>query len=259
VATNAELSFDIGTDLEWTDNVTKEQKAREILAHKLFSGNMPPELIDFCLTHGRIRHYAPKQYLYFSGEEGNTVYFLITGRIRLYLMGEFSEKIIRVLSAPVFFPEVVLGGKPYPHAAFCIEETEVLAIDRQTFIRFIEGSPSILWVFYRELALDLRRSYRQLRNLSLGDARLRLGAKLFALAHVHGQPTLNGVLITIPLSATELAGMCSLARESVSRILGELKDIKIIEIEKKNITVFDLENLRHWIHERASRSRSTID
>ena len=156
--------------------MTKEQQAREILAHKLFSGNMPPEFIDFCLTHGRIRHYVPKQYLYFSGEEGNTVYFLITGRIRLYLMGEFSEKIIRVLSAPVFFPEVVLDGKPYPHAALCIEETEVLAIDRQTFIRFIESNPSILWVFYRELALDLRRSYRQLRNLSLGDARLRLGA-----------------------------------------------------------------------------------
>ena len=239
--------------------MSKEHQVREILAHKLFSGNMPPEFTDFCLAHGRIRHYTPKQYLYFSGEEGNTVYFLVTGRIRLYLMGEFSEKIIRVLSPPVFFPEVVLDGKPYPHAALCIEETEVLCIDRQTFMRFIESNPSILWVFYRELALDLRRSYRQLRNLSLGDARLRLGAKLFALAHVHGQPSSNGVLITIPLSATELAGMCSLARESVSRILGELKEVKIIVIEKKNITVCDLENLRRWIHERSSRTRSTID
>lgn len=239
--------------------MSKEQQVRDILAHKLFSGNMPPEFIDFCLAHGRIRHYAPKQYLYFSGEEGNTVYFLVTGRIRLCLMGEFSEKIIRVLSSPVFFPEVILDGKSYPHAALCIEETEVLAIDRQTLTRYIENNPAILWIFYRELALDLRRSYRQLRNLSLGDARLRLGAKLFALAHVHGLPSLNGILITIPLSATELAGMCSLARESVSRILGELKDIKVIEIEKKYITVLDLEDLRRWIHERASRTRSTID
>lgn len=232
--------------------MSKEHQIRKIIEDKLFSGNMPPEFIDFCLTHGRIRYYAPKQYLYFSGEEGNTVYFLITGRIRLYLMSEFSEKIIRILSNPVFFPEVVLDGKPYPHAALCIEETEVLAIDRQTLIRFIESNPSILWIFYRELALDLRRSYRQLRNLSLGDARLRLGAKLFALAHVHGQPSSNGILITIPLSATELAGMCSLARESVSRILGELKEIKIIDIKKKNITVFDLEELRRWIRERSS-------
>jgi len=233
-----------------------EQQLREILVNKLFSGSMTPEFINFCLTHGRTRHYASKQYLYFSGDEGNTVYFLISGRIRLYLMGEFSEKIIRVLSPPVFFPEIVLDGKPYPHAALCIEDTEVLAIDRQTFMRFIESNPSLLWIFYRELALDLRRSYRQIRNLSLGDARLRLGAKLFALAHVHGLKTKNGVLITIPLSTTELAGMCSLARESVSRILTELKEVKIIEIKKKNLTVLDMKNLRSWIHERAARSRS---
>lgn len=239
--------------------MSKEQQVRETLAQKLFSRKMPPELINFCLAYGRIRHHSPKQYLYFSGDEGNTVFFLVSGRIQLYLMGEFSEKIIRILSPPTFFPEVVLDEKPYPHAALCIEETDVLAIDRQTLTQFIETNPSVLWFFYRELALDLRRSYRQIRNLSLGDARLRLGAKLFALAHVHGKSSSNGILITITLSTTELAGMCSLARESVSRILSELKDLKIIEIEKKNITVLDLENLRHWIHERATRTRSSFD
>lgn len=238
--------------------MSKEQHVRQILEQKLFSGSMPPEFVDFCLAHGRFRHYAPKQYLYFSDDEGNTVYILVSGRISLYIMGEFSEKIIRVLSPPAFFPEIILDGKPYPHAALCMEETEVLTIDRQILIRYIESNPSVLWIFYRELALDLRRSYRQIRNLSLGDARLRLGAKLFALAHVHGRPSLDGILITIPLSATELAGMCSLARESVSRILGELKKLKIIQIEKKTITVLDEEDLRNWIHERAAGTQASL-
>lgn len=239
--------------------MSNQQQIREILERKLFSGSLPPEFVDFCIAHARLRHYAPKQYLYFSDDEGNTVYFLISGRIRLSLMGEFSEKIIRVLSAPAFFPEIVLDGKLYPHAALCMEETEVLALDRQILIRYLESNPSVLWIFYRELALDLRRSYRQIRNLSLGDARLRLGAKLFSLAHVHGQPSENGVIITIPLSATELAGMCSLARESVSRILGELKKANIIMIEKKTITVLNAESLRSWIHERAANSRVSLD
>ncbi len=117
----------------------------------------------------------------------------------------------------------------------------------------------MLWFFYKILALDLRRSYRQIRNLSIGDARLRLGAKLYALAHVHGQSTSEGILIKIPLSATELASMCSLARESVSRILSELKDTHLIEVEKKSITVCDPKKLRLWIHERSARSRSSLD
>lgn len=238
--------------------MTKEQQVREILTNKLFSGQLPAEFIEFCLAHGRIRRYSSKKYLYFSGDEGNTVYFLINGRIRLYLMSEFSEKIIRVLNAPAFFPEIILDGKPYPHAALCLEETDVLALDCQIFKRYLENNPSILWIFYRELALDLRRSYRQIRNLSLGDARLRLGAKLYALAHVHGRQSSDGVLISIPLSTTELAGMCSLARESVSRILGELKDMEMIKIEKKNITVHNLESLRQWIHERSARAHINL-
>lgn len=222
-------------------DVFKEQKIKELLTIKPFT-TMSDEFIDFCITHGRTRHYAPKQYLYFAGDEGNTVYFLLSGRIRLYLMGELTEKIIRVLSPPVFFPEVILDGRPYPHAALCIEETEVLALNRETLIHFIQSNPSILWGFYKMLALDLRRSYRQIRNLSIGDARLRLGAKLYALAHVHGQSTSKGVLITIPLSATELAGMCSLARESVSRILSELKESHLIEIDKKVLPFLILKN-----------------
>lgn len=233
-----------------------EAQLRELLANKFFAGKMTPEFIDFCLAHGRIRHFAPKQYLYFADDEATTVYFLLSGRVRLYLMSEFTEKIIRVLNPPVFFPEVVLDNKPYPHAALCIEESDVLAVDKQLFKRYLENNPALLWLFMNELALDLRRSYRQIRNLSLGDARLRLGAKLFALAHVHGQKSKQGVLITLPLSATELAGMCSLARESVSRILSELKEIKLIEMKKKTITVLDMENLRLWIHERGARSSS---
>ena len=230
--------------------MSNEQNVRKMLEREFFSGSMPPEFINFCLANGRFRHCAPKQYLYFSEDEGDAVYFLISGRIDLYLMSEFSEKITRVLSPPTFFPEIVLDGKSYPHAALCMEETEVLALDRKVFMGYLESNPSLLWIFYRELALDLRRSYRQIRNLSLGNARVRLGAKLFALAHVHGLPSAKGVLITIPLSATELAGMCSLARESVSRILGELKKLNILEIDKKRITVLDVEHLRQWIHKR---------
>jgi len=213
--------------------------------------DVPEEFLDFCKTHGRIRNYTAKQYLYFSGDEANTAFFLLKGRIQLLLTGEFNEKIYRVLHPPAFFPEVIFDGKAYPHAALAMEATEVLAIDRLTLMRYMENNPQLLWTFYHAMSLDLRRAYRQIKNLSLGDARLRLGAKLFALAHAHGKPTQNGTMIGIPLSATELAGMCSLARESVSRILGELRELDLIDVERKTITILNMNSLREWIRERA--------
>lgn len=211
---------------------------------------LPEEFWDFCLTRGRVRHYAAKQYLFFSGDGGNSVFFLLQGRVQLLLTSEFTEKIFRVLQSPAFFPETLLDGKDYPYAALAMEPSDLFVMDKKVLIRFLEEHPKFLWPFYRSMSLDLRRAYRQIKNIALGDARSRLGAKLYALAHVHGQTEPDGILINIPLSATDLAGMCSLARESVSRILGELKDLEILHMEKKKIKIKSVSALQDWIHER---------
>lgn len=230
----------------------RDEELRQMLATIPGWNQLPQEFLDFFLTRSRLRHYSVKQYLYFSGDDPTSVFVLLKGRVQLILTGEFSEKILRVLRPTSFFPEIVLDGKPYPHAALALETTDVLSLDREALLRFLETHPALLRPFMLALTTDLRRSYRQIKNLSLGDARLRLGAKLFALAHAHGEATSNGLLIAVPLSATELAGMCSLARESVSRILGELRQLNLISMEKKNITVRDVSGLRQWIHDRAS-------
>lgn len=232
--------------------MSNEKEIRQAILSIPGWDNTPAEFLDFCLMRGRQRHYITKQYLYFSGDEPNNIYILLKGRIQLLLTSEFNEKILRVMRPPVFFPEVILDGKPYPHAALALEPTDVLSIERQTLLNFLELNPKVLWFFLNNLTLDLRRGYRQIKNLSLGDARLRLGAKLFALSHAHGKVSPKGIRISIPLSATELASMCSLARESVSRILGELKQIEIIDVEKKIITVCDQNALRDWVRERAN-------
>lgn len=169
----------------------------------------------------------------------------------MLLTSEFTEKIFRIVQAPAFFPEVVLDGKTYPYTALTVENTEALILENKTLLRYLEENPSALLPFYQSMSLDLRRAYRQIKNVALGDARSRLGAKLFALAHAHGQVVSDGVLIAIPLSTTELAGLCSLARESVSRILRELKDYGIVEVERKKIKILNIEKLRNWVHEQS--------
>jgi len=216
--------------------------------HPTWQG-LPDSFWEFCRTHGRVRRYGVKQFLFFSGDEGTHVYFLLKGRLRILLMSEFTEKIFRILQPPAFFPEVILDSKVYPYAVLTAEASEVLILERKLLLQCLKENPSYLFPFYQSMALDLRRAYRQIKNIALGDARSRLGAKIFALAHVHGKKTPQGIVITVPLSATDLAGMCSLARESVSRILSELKESEIITMNKKEITVNDLETLRKWINE----------
>jgi len=230
--------------------MTREKSGFELFKKNSLWQDLPEDFWEYCSAHGRVRHYAAKQFLFFSGDEGNLVYFLLQGRVQILLTSEFTEKIFRVLQAPAFFPETVLDGKNYPYAVIASEASEVFVLERKLLLRYLQQNPQALWSFFQSMSLDLRRAYRQIKNVALGDARSRLGAKIFALAHVHGQETPNGVRLTIPLSATELAGMCSLARESVSRILSELKELGILHIDKKQITVKSLDSLQRWVHER---------
>jgi len=215
--------------------------------------HIPPLFLDFCTTHGTVHRYAPKQFIYLSGDEPQKLFILLKGSVQLILANEFVEKIYRVLKAPTIFPEVVLDGKPYVHSAYVIQESEVLALELKSVQAVLAQNPELYQFFFKLLALDYRRANRQIRNLALGDARVRIGSKLYSLAHAHGRHTREGIEITIALSTTELAGMCGLARESASRILSELKDLNIIKADKKTIVILNLDELRAWIYKRAQR------
>jgi CRP/FNR family transcriptional regulator, cyclic AMP receptor protein len=230
--------------------MSKMKSEFDLFMNNTLWGGLTESFWKYCLIHGRVRHYAAKQYLFFSGEEANSVFFLLKGRVQILLTSEFTEKIFRILQAPSFFPEVIIDGKNFPYAAISTEGSEVFVLDKRVLMTYLQDHPEAFSVFYQSMALDLRRAYRQIKNVALGDARSRLGAKLYSLAHAHGQLVPDGILIALPLSATDLAGMCSLARESVSRILGELKDLGILFIEKKQITVSSIEKLQCWVQER---------
>ena len=69
---------------------------------------------------------------------------------------------------------------------------------------------------------------------------------LVDLAESHGRTTPEGVLIDLPLSQEEVAGLISASRESVARGLAGLRDRGLITTARRAITVLDLAGLRSY-------------
>lgn len=70
----------------------------------------------------------------------------------------------------------------------------------------------------------------------------------------------NGILIDLPLTNQELANFCATSRESVNRMLNELKKQGTISIHKGKITIHDLQFLKREIAcEDCSASVCSID
>jgi CRP/FNR family transcriptional regulator len=89
----------------------------------------------------------------------------------------------------------------------------------------------------------LKNASSQIRDLALKDALSRTAGLLLKLSEAFGTETEEGVVINLSLNRQELANMVGLTRETVTRVLSDLKRTKVIETDKNQITILNKRKL----------------
>ena len=72
----------------------------------------------------------------------------------------------------------------------------------------------------------------------------RVAFRLVELADRFGEPTQEGIRITLPFTQEELAGWIGASREAVVKALRVLRSRGYIETQRKTVVVTDLAGLR---------------
>ncbi|MCX8045777.1 MAG: Crp/Fnr family transcriptional regulator, partial [Anoxybacillus gonensis] len=101
--------------------------------------------------------------------------------------------------------------------------------------------------FMQWVHLQLQRMQTKIRDLILHGKKGALYSTLIRLANSYGVETEDGIFINTPMTNQELANFCGSAREVVSRLLKELKELGIISVEKGKITIHDVQFLKDEI------------
>ena len=75
-------------------------------------------------------------------------------------------------------------------------------------------------------------------------------AFLYTLVHQFGKKHKNGWLIDFPVTNEDIAGFCGIStRNSVNRILHNLKEQGIIDIQNQKILVMDMLYMQQYVQE----------
>jgi CRP/FNR family transcriptional regulator, cyclic AMP receptor protein len=93
-------------------------------------------------------------------------------------------------------------------------------------------------------SVRLRSNIQRLDNIALVNAHRRVAHQLAYFGDVFGEIKGDTIVIKLPLTHQELAAVLNMARETVSHVLGRLRDKEIINAEHKNIIILDLEKLK---------------
>jgi CRP/FNR family transcriptional regulator, cyclic AMP receptor protein len=177
------------------------------------------------------------QVIFSEGEDGDTMYAIVSGRVKVFIGDEDGREIIlKILGAGDFFGEMALiDRQPRSASVATLDNCLFRTLSNQEFETCLTRAPRIATVVMQALAKRLRDADRKISTLALMDVYGRVANTLLELAI-----NSNGKLIVgEKLSQQDIANMVGASREMVNRILKDLSDRGYISVESKTITIHD--------------------
>lgn len=138
---------------------------------------------------------------------------------------DVREQILYLFSEGDFFGErQLLTRQPAAWTLIALEPVRLCLLSHEAFGVLLRESPDIALNVIGELGRRLGRLENALVGMGARRAESRLAAVLSEFAESYGQRHPEGILIRMPLSREGLASYVGMARETVSRKLGQFED-----------------------------------
>ena len=174
-----------------------------------------------------------------EGLAGDYMYVIREGRVKVTKLSEDGrEKILEFLDAGSFFGEMsLLDRAPRSASVKTLKPVRLLALSRTDFLNLLRKSPDLALAVIQELSRRLRTVDDQASALSFQRVKDRTKGLLERLArdlHQSGDQR-----ITPALTHQQMADMIGTSRETVTRVIKELKQEEWLAQEGKRYLVPD--------------------
>lgn len=210
--------------------------------------------LDFFKKHGQCKTYKPGHLLVRREEDSPWMFFLESGFVKMMFTDELGNE--RILGFGVPGMTFTQSGSFYslPHVELEFETyTQATAwiVPRKLFIEALETNP----VMFKEWHERILQNHNLLieRVLYIGEKRpkTRVVGWLLAAARYYSVRQPDGsYLIELPINQDGIASFTHLSRESISRIMSELKQRGLVQIRNRFISIPDVEGLKGVLQER---------
>jgi len=188
----------------------------------------------------RERSYPKGSVILFEDDQGDALYLVAAGQVKVVLIGEDGrEVILSVLGEGSFFGEMALiDDEPRSAHVIAMEDSTVLVLRREDFQARLRSSPEVAVGLLRELSRRLRRADEKIGSLVLLDVNGRVADLLLRLAAEEG-----GERITRKITHHVIAQMIGSSRETVSRTMRDFVERGFIQVTRKDITLTNRSSL----------------
>ncbi|TXD37792.1 Crp/Fnr family transcriptional regulator [Lujinxingia vulgaris] len=178
-----------------------------------------------------VRQCAAGTVLFREGEEGNRMYVIKSGSVRLTKRIHDTEVVVEDLGAGEFCGELAMLGEPRrPVSAVVTEDASVIQVDTEQFEGMIKGNSDIALRMLKKLTQRLTQAQYRVSNLVLRTNKARVLHQL--RAETQRVKRVEGAGESAPIPAN-LADVLALEIGEVKQILNELVRDELILIDRR--------------------------
>ncbi len=193
------------------------------------------------------KSYSVGQTIFTPYEDEEKIYLVEKGIVEIYQLSADGKKVIidrvnvgGIFGNASFAPHIKTKLTDFAEAT---ENVHVCEIYKSDFLKILEEIPEVAMNVIIDLSNKLNEADSRIRDLALGNVSVRLINELLRLSQKQGTATKQGIRIDSKYTHEELAELIGASRETVTKVLGELKQKKFIEVDSKRRIIVNKEKI----------------
>lgn len=182
--------------------------------------------------------YERGEVVFSEDEVGQSMYVVKDGQVKVSRWLPSGREVILAFHPPGdYFGEMaLLDGKTLPATVTAVAPTTIVLFGRAQFLELVQR-PAFAMALLRTLCDRCRDAWRQVETLTHYHAEARIRMALHQLCVRKGTRTNEGMRIDIALTHRELGGIAGVSRETVTRVLRQLAEEKVLRVEDHRLLV----------------------
>jgi CRP/FNR family transcriptional regulator len=180
--------------------------------------------------------------LFIEGQRPRGAFIVCSGRVKLSTTSREGKVLILKVAGPgeVLGLSAVISGSAYETTAETVGDCQINFAERESMVRMVEGNAELSLRSIRALSTEFQSVYRDIHELVLARSSAgKLARLLLSWTRPEGEKTERESRVPSSLTHEEMAQMIGASRETVTRLLGDLKKKELIRVEGSTLVIRD--------------------
>jgi CRP/FNR family cyclic AMP-dependent transcriptional regulator len=195
---------------------------------------LTPETLRAIAATGVVRSYPKNAILINEGDVGDSLYIVLSGRVKVYASNRAGREIVIAFHGPgEYVGEMSLDGSPRSASVLTLEPTTCAIVTRASFREFILAYPEFALHLIERLIQRVRLTTENVKSLALSDVYGRLVKLLLALAVERD----GKLVVPEKLTQQDIAERVGASRDMISRLLKDLVAGGYLDVHDRTISI----------------------